>query len=537
MALPRKLLIGTGIALGILLVAALALPFLVDVNRFKPLAESQAKAALGREVKIGNLELSLLSGGVRANTVSVADDPAFSRNPFLMAKSLKIGVEMIPLIFSREVKVTSLAVEEPEIQLVRSGTRWNFSSLGTTAAKKSAAPSQPAPPVSIAKLRIDNGKITVTQAGQKHTYEDVNVEVSNFSMTSQFPFEVSAKTAGGGTLKLDGEAGPMSPVDAAATPMQAEVEIKNLNIASSGFLTPGSPMSGILDFKGTVKSDGETLRSEGKATTSQLKVVKGGAPAKQPVNLDYAAEMDIKQKKGRITRGDIVIGQSRAKLDGAFDTSGNSVAINARLKGDAMPIDSLGAILPAFGVILPQGSQLQGGTAAADLAMQGPVDRLVISGPVSVNNTKVSGFNLKSRASGISALAGMPSASDLVIQALSSKLRVAPEGIRAEGISLVAPSLGSVTGDGTIGNDNSLNFKMRAKLEGGGGLAGGLSALSTLGQSKGEIPFLVQGTTSNPVFLPDVAGALAGTAKAPVQTVESVGGIFGGLFGKKKKKE
>jgi hypothetical protein len=59
-----------------------------------------------------------------------------------------------------------------------------------------------------------------------------------------------------------------------------------------------------------------------------------------------------------------------------------------------------------------------------------------------------------------------------------------------------------------------------------------MSALSTLGQSKGAIPFLVQGTTSNPVFLPDVAGAMSNTVTAPA---EGVGGIFQGLFGKKKK--
>jgi AsmA protein len=537
MAVPRKLSIGAGIVLGILVVVAVALPFVIDVNRFKPMAESEAKAALGREVKIGNLELSLLSGGVAATDVSVGDDPAFSKNPFLTAKSLEIGVEMWPLIMSRELKVTSLTVLEPQIQLIRSGTKWNFSSLGTTAAKKSAAPAAAAHAVSVGKLRVEDGSVTVAQAGRKHTYEGVNVELSNFSPTSEFPFEVSAQTPGGGSLKLEGEAGPISQVDVAATPLEADVEINGLNLTSSGFIAADSGIAGTVDFKGKIKSDGEKLRSEGTATASQLKLVKGGAPAKQPVNLDYAAEMDVKQKKGTLTRGDITIGQSKAKLGGTFDTSGNTPSINARLKGDAMPIDSLGAILPAFGVILPSGSQLQGGTAAADLAMQGPVDRMLITGPINVNNTKVSGFNLKSRASAISSLAGMPSASDLIIQALSSKLRVAPEGIRADGITLVAPSLGTVSGAGTIGNDNSLNFKMRAKLEGGGGLAGGLSTLSTLGQSKGEIPFLIQGTTSNPVFLPDVAGAMAGTIKAPVQTVEGVGGMFGGLFGKKKKKE
>jgi hypothetical protein len=199
-----------------------------------------------------------------------------------------------------------------------------------------------------------------------------------------------------------------------------------------------------------------------------------------------------------------------------------------------MPLDSIAGLLPAFGVILPQGSQLQGGVVSTDLNLQGPLDKLVTSGPIDVANTKIGGFNLKSRASGISALAGIPSGSDLLIQALNSKLRVAPEGIRADGIQLVLPGVGTVTGDGVIGANNSLNFKMRAKLANGGGLIGGMSALSTFGQSRGEIPFMIQGTTQSPLFLPDLAGAMAGTVKAPVQGVQGVGGILGGFFGKKK---
>ena len=160
---------------------------------------------------------------------------------------------------------------------------------------------------------------------------------------------------------------------------------------------------------------------------------------------------------------------------------------------------------------------------------------LVTSGPVNVTNTKVAGFNLKQRASAISALAGMPSGSDLLIQLLNSKLRVAPDGIRADDLQLVVPNVGTFLGAGTIGANNALNFKMRARLANGGGLLGVGSALTTLGQSKGEIPFMIQGTTASPVFVPDVAGALTNTAKAPVQSVEGIGGALGGLFGRKKK--
>ena len=98
--------------------------------------------------------------------------------------------------------------------------------------------------------------------------------------------------------------------------------------------------------------------------------------------------------------------------------------------------------------------------------------------------------------------------------------------------NVVVPSLGSVTGAGTISPGNALNFKMNAKLTSGGGVAGGLSQLTTLGRSQGNIPFLIQGTTSAPIFLPDVAGAMTNTITAPA---EGVGGILGGLFGKKKK--
>jgi AsmA protein len=47
---------------------------------------------------VGNLHLSLLSGSVAADDLSIADDPSFSQQPFIKAKDLKVGVELIPLI-------------------------------------------------------------------------------------------------------------------------------------------------------------------------------------------------------------------------------------------------------------------------------------------------------------------------------------------------------------------------------------------------------------------------------------------------------
>jgi AsmA protein len=74
----------------------IALPLLINVNRFRPKVESQASDALAREVTVGDLSLSLFSGRVEANNIVVAYDPAFSTSPFVTAKSLNAGADGRP---------------------------------------------------------------------------------------------------------------------------------------------------------------------------------------------------------------------------------------------------------------------------------------------------------------------------------------------------------------------------------------------------------------------------------------------------------
>ena len=88
------------IVLAVLIVIVIALPFFIDANLFRPRIESELTSALGRQVKVGNLSLSILKGGVTADDISIADDPAFNKAPFVKAKSLNVGVELMPLIFS-----------------------------------------------------------------------------------------------------------------------------------------------------------------------------------------------------------------------------------------------------------------------------------------------------------------------------------------------------------------------------------------------------------------------------------------------------
>jgi AsmA protein len=218
-----------------------------------------------------------------------------------------------------------------------------------------------------------------------------------------------------------------------------------------------------------------------------------------------------------------------------------------KLVGNDMPATDLEGLLPALGVIMPSGASIKSGTTNATLTITGPMDRLVTSGPVSLSNAKLAGFDLGSKMGALSSFAGVAKGADTEIQTLSSDLRIAPDGTRADKISLVVPSIGSIAGSGTIAANHALDFKMMAKVGNSGSALGGLASVASVagGQSGGGIPFLIHGTTSNPTFEPDmnamVKGALSGGAKGltggtsgAASGAQNLGQTLGGLLGRKK---
>ena len=520
----------------VLLVAAIALPFIIDVNVFRPTIESDLTAALGRQVKVGNLKLSIIAGSVEADDLSIADDPAFSKEPFIRAKALGVGVELMPLIFSKQLKVTDLTIEQPQVALLHTAAgKWNFSSLGGKAQTPPTTKSSADPDLSVGKLMVKDGRVSIDNISDRikpQVYQNVNVTVQNFSFTSGFPFTLSAGLPGGGTVKLDGKAGPIGATDAAMTPVQAKVTINNLDLAASGFVEPASGIAGIADFNGNLSSDGKQARSSGTASVQKLKVSPKGSPAGREVVVKFATEYEMQKQSGQLTLGDVTIGKALAKLTGGYQLGAASAVLNMKLNAENMPVDDLVAMLPALGVILPSGSTLKGGTLTANFTIVGPVDRLVINGPVQMANTKLEGFNLGSKMSTISALTGAKTGSDTTIQNLSADAHVAPEGISTQNVNLNIPALGVVTGSGTISPQNALNYHMEAKIN--GGVAGELTQLAGMGKKGGGIPFFIQGTTSDPKFVPDVKGMFGGQLGSAGQNPANIVNGLGGLFGKKK---
>jgi AsmA protein len=228
-----------------------------------------------------------------------------------------------------------------------------------------------------------------------------------------------------------------------------------------------------------------------------------------------------------------------ASLTGTYAPHGESTILNASLSGRGMPIPELEALLPALNVELPQGSSLQGGTASVNLAVAGALASLTAKGTLSLDHTKLAGFDLGSKMAVIEMLAGIPRSPNTDIETLSASVATGPESTNIDDIKFVAPAIGELTGAGVISASHALDFKMRVTLHTSG------AVMTAIGQ-KGDtsVPFFVQGTSSNPAFRPDVKGMASGQLKSLASgQLTKVGGpnagkaagLLQGLLGGKKK--
>jgi AsmA protein len=531
----RVVLIGV-IVVAVLVVGVLALAFAIDANQFRPAIESELSQSLGRQVKIGNLKLNILSGTVTASDLSIADDPSFSTQPFLQTKALSLSIDLLNLLFSRKLNVRGLTIDTPETALIQipSGV-WNFSSMGTkSAARANSSSSNGNLALSVKSLKINGARLSLTQGGGKpRILDNVSIEVDNFAPGSSFPFSLSAKIAGGGDLSLQGNAGPIDPVDSSNTPLTATLKVTGLNLAASGAVPASSGIDGVVSVDGTAKSNGRTFDLTGTIKAEKLALAPHGTAMRNPVQFDFVLAEDLKQRSGQLSRGDATIGNVKAGLTGAWTQQGDATVLKMMLSAPSAPVSGLIELLPALNIVLPSGSTLQGGTAAANLAVAGPMSGLTISGPVSVRDTQLKGFDMGAAMSTIEKLAGLKSGPNTEIQTLSANLRMAPEGISLQDIQLVLPSVGSLTGAGTISPSQALDFRMRATVR-----AGALSVLTPP-----NIPFAISGTSSHPQFRPEV-GQLAtetitrglnGAKVGGVDVGKTAGSALGGLFGGKKK--
>jgi AsmA protein len=390
---------------------------------------------------------------------------------------------------------------------------WNFSSLGGGPRPAAGPVTEPGPAtsgarISIGRLRVTGGRVTLVRAGSRlkpSIYEKIELSARNLALDSEFPFQMTAVLPGEGSVKLDGNAGPVHRADTAQTPLQAAVAIKRFDLVRSGFVEPGSGLGGVIDFDGTFKSDGKQGHTLGRARLEKLQLVKGGSPSVQTVSVAYALDHDLKAQSG--TLGDTVIecGKAAAHLTGGYRMSRDLLVLSVKIRGGSMPLADVQSLLPAAGLFLPKGASLQGGALNIDLTVDGPIEKITTAGTVDIARTRLTGFDLGNKMSTVASLVGIKASPETEIEKFFSAIRITPEETRFSNLELIVPSLGQLLGGGTIDSRHTLDFKMLARLKTASGIAGTLVRLS--GDNGLGVSFSIRGTTADPSFSADVKGA------------------------------
>ena len=124
-----------------------------DTDQYLQQITKKASLVLGRPVSITGVSLGFSLRGITldAGPVIIADDPDFTTQPFIKVDRVRISLDLRALIFRREIHITDVLLQSPQIHFIRSQEgNFNCSSVFASTAKQSfdfkqiaASPSAP----------------------------------------------------------------------------------------------------------------------------------------------------------------------------------------------------------------------------------------------------------------------------------------------------------------------------------------------------------------------------------------------------------
>ncbi len=269
-----------GIALGgiivLLLLAALLLPALVNLDRYRGVLASRVSKALGREVTLGSLQVDLWGGlGAEAKGIQIGQAPGFGSEPFISADALRVRVQFLPLLHG-QVKVSTAILDRPRIRLLhtRDG-RWSVDDL----IKGQPTPSPGKPPAEaprpgkapllgsllLNEVAVKNGEITLLDQarspGLTLTLADLNLTLRQGNPSAPLEVRSQARLGGVGSGRLE-STGKISLAELDSPVLDMTVTLRDVEVGpwQALFLTGGGArLSGPLSME--VKVSGAIPRA------------------------------------------------------------------------------------------------------------------------------------------------------------------------------------------------------------------------------------------------------------------------------------
>ncbi len=405
----RRIFIGIGIALAIVIVGAVVFVATLNVNRYHGAIQSELEQRLVRKVTLGDMHLNLFPPRFTVQNLAIADDSTFgTEKPFVQTQQLDVSVRLFPLLKGR-VEINSLDLQRPSVELIkRQQGVWNFSSLGESSVTNLPSSPQPAPSgpsesaggggaqLSLAKLGIADGQIAITDLQSKSpraVYDHIDLNVLNFAPNAPFSINLAAHLPGPGTqqVRLQGQAGPIAQGQPASTPFHGTLEVQQVGIAGlQKFLASPALVNtdGVLSGQTKISNESGKLAASGQMNLQNAKV--RGLDLGYPISAQYDITDDLPADVITIRDTTIKLGAMPILVSGTVNTKPSPAQVDLQFKADNVSIAEAGKLAAASGIAFAPGATITG-NVNVDVKAQGPADKPALSGTVSGRDLQVTG--------------------------------------------------------------------------------------------------------------------------------------------------
>ncbi len=185
--------------LALALAVLLFLPGLVPVAAFKGQIESQASAALGRKVAIGDdLTFRIFPrAAFHVEGLEIANAEGFEGEFLARVEEADIGVRLLPLL-SRSVEIDRFVLTRPDIRLIRAkngAVNWNLARAGSPQADSSGELRD----LKLGDVRIVDGSALYEDAADGARYEMDEIDLAVILKSLAEPLEAK------GSMRFQGE--------------------------------------------------------------------------------------------------------------------------------------------------------------------------------------------------------------------------------------------------------------------------------------------------------------------------------------------
>jgi AsmA protein len=421
----RRLAIGFGIFIVVVVAGILIFVTTFDVNRYHGTIQAELEKRLGRPVTLGDMHLGAFPPRFRVQDPSIAEDPHFGGGAaFVKAQQLDVSVKLMPLLH-KQVEVDSITLQRPTVNLIKNQSGvWNFASVGQSSESPQPAsvPSprapgsagQPAQPpqaasnkqFSLGQLTINDGQISVLDQQKSKTpslYDHIDVTLKNFSPDKPFSIDAAVHMAGSGSeARLQGEGGPIVQGEPATTPFRGSVTLKQVGISdlSKFFNAPAmSGSDGSLTGETKINSQNGKLTAHGDTNIQNAKV--HGTELGYPIAAQYDLTDDLALDVLTIRNFMLKLGPTPLQISGTvpLQISGTVNAKSApalldlNVKANNISIAEAAKLGAASGMALSQGTNATG-NVNANIQIRGESAKPALNGTVTASNIQVSGKDI-----------------------------------------------------------------------------------------------------------------------------------------------